>query len=358
MKLRVVAIGAFAATALALAAVPRPPCPRPISRDHPQKQSQPTISKESTLRASISRPRSTTAQKRSPPNNPPSPAPEGMVWIPGGTFWMGADDASMADAKPVHEVKVSGFWMDRTEVTNRQFARFVKADRVFDGRRAKARSQGLSRMHRPRNSFPARSSSHRRPAGFRSTIRSSGGVTSRAQTGGIPKDRQTRSREKMIIQSCRFAGTMQWPMRTGRASGCRPRPSGNIAARGQACAARYVWGDELLPGRKVAGEHLGRPLPRSEHSRGMVSPGRPRSARFPPTALACPTWPATSGNGAPTGIGRIMKRRSREPDGPGIELRSRRARRPQASPARRVVPVQRPILHPLSSRCPRQGCAG
>ena len=57
---------------------------------------------------------------------PPGPAPEGMVWVPGGTFWMGADDASMSDARPVHEVTVSGFWMDRTEVTNRQFARFVK----------------------------------------------------------------------------------------------------------------------------------------------------------------------------------------------------------------------------------------
>jgi formylglycine-generating enzyme required for sulfatase activity len=58
---------------------------------------------------------------------PPGPAPEGMVWIPGGSFWMGADDGAMTDAKPVHEVTVSGFWMDRTEVTNRQFARFVAA---------------------------------------------------------------------------------------------------------------------------------------------------------------------------------------------------------------------------------------
>jgi formylglycine-generating enzyme len=52
-------------------------------------------------------------------------APDGMVWIPGGKFWMGGDDASMPDARPVHEVTVSGFWMDRTEVTNRQFAQFV-----------------------------------------------------------------------------------------------------------------------------------------------------------------------------------------------------------------------------------------
>jgi formylglycine-generating enzyme required for sulfatase activity len=55
---------------------------------------------------------------------PTGPAPEGMVWIPGGDFWMGEEDES--DAKPVHRVKVSGFWMDRTEVTNEAFARFVR----------------------------------------------------------------------------------------------------------------------------------------------------------------------------------------------------------------------------------------
>jgi len=69
---------------------------------------------------------------------PRGPAPPGMVWIPGGTFSMGAADPraepeggheGMADARPVHRVYVDGFWMDRTEVTNAQFARFVAATR-------------------------------------------------------------------------------------------------------------------------------------------------------------------------------------------------------------------------------------
>ena len=54
----------------------------------------------------------------------PGPAPEGMVWVPGGAFYMG--DAEFNDA-PVHRVEVDGFWMDKTEVTNAQFARFVAA---------------------------------------------------------------------------------------------------------------------------------------------------------------------------------------------------------------------------------------
>jgi sulfatase modifying factor 1 len=56
---------------------------------------------------------------------PPGPAPDGMAWVPGGWFWMG--DNSFADAQPEHLVYVDGFWMDKTEVTNREFARFVEA---------------------------------------------------------------------------------------------------------------------------------------------------------------------------------------------------------------------------------------
>ncbi len=51
-----------------------------------------------------------------------------MVWIPGGEFTMGGDDPlSRADERPKHRVRVDGFWMDVTEVTNAQFAEFVDA---------------------------------------------------------------------------------------------------------------------------------------------------------------------------------------------------------------------------------------
>ncbi len=68
----------------------------------------------------------------------PGPAPEGMIWIPGGEFSMGAADPlgkdanvvgmqATEDSRPIHRVRVNGFWMDKTEVTNRQFSAFVKA---------------------------------------------------------------------------------------------------------------------------------------------------------------------------------------------------------------------------------------
>ncbi len=59
---------------------------------------------------------------------PPAENPPGMVWIPGGDFMMGCDAAdARGDEKPVHRVRVDGFWMDLTEVTNGQFRRFVDA---------------------------------------------------------------------------------------------------------------------------------------------------------------------------------------------------------------------------------------
>ncbi|WP_062762389.1 formylglycine-generating enzyme family protein [Falsirhodobacter sp. alg1] len=49
-----------------------------------------------------------------------------MTWVPGGTFRMGSDDHYPEEA-PSHRVKVDGFWIDTTPVTNAQFKRFVKA---------------------------------------------------------------------------------------------------------------------------------------------------------------------------------------------------------------------------------------
>jgi formylglycine-generating enzyme len=66
----------------------------------------------------------------------PGPAPEGMAWIPGGEFSMGCADPRrlpfggndpMVDARPVHRVRLDGFWIDIHEVTNAQFAAFVAA---------------------------------------------------------------------------------------------------------------------------------------------------------------------------------------------------------------------------------------
>ncbi|MGH2353793.1 MAG: formylglycine-generating enzyme family protein [Chloroflexota bacterium] len=61
---------------------------------------------------------------------PPATSREGMVFIPGGEFLMGTDDKEgfPADGEgPVRRVRVDPFYLDRTTVTNSQFAEFVKA---------------------------------------------------------------------------------------------------------------------------------------------------------------------------------------------------------------------------------------
>lgn len=54
--------------------------------------------------------------------------PKGMVWVEGKTFLQGAkegDKYAMRREKPAHEVKVDGFFIDITEVTNAEFKKFV-----------------------------------------------------------------------------------------------------------------------------------------------------------------------------------------------------------------------------------------
>ncbi len=70
-------------------------------------------------------------------------APEGMVFIPGGEFWMGTDDAdgsdnnqrdnvplSANDARPRHRVTVAPFFIDKTLVTCAQYKKFCDATQI------------------------------------------------------------------------------------------------------------------------------------------------------------------------------------------------------------------------------------
>lgn len=50
----------------------------------------------------------------------------GMVFVPGGSFTMGAD-STFPEEGPASQQSVAGFWIDRTEVTNAEFAKFVAA---------------------------------------------------------------------------------------------------------------------------------------------------------------------------------------------------------------------------------------
>lgn len=84
------------------------------------------ISKVKRIRESTGQSASAPSQRQQRSEGPAAAWTNGMVWISGGSFWMGCDDGQ-ADERPVHEVQVDGFWIDQTEVTNEAFEKFVKA---------------------------------------------------------------------------------------------------------------------------------------------------------------------------------------------------------------------------------------
>ncbi|MCB0155053.1 MAG: SUMF1/EgtB/PvdO family nonheme iron enzyme, partial [Anaerolineae bacterium] len=77
---------------------------------------------------------------------PPAPTIEMRVWtadqaemvfVPAGPFTMGSTTLG-DDERPVRQVELDAFWLDRTEVTNAQFARFVAGT----GHRTEAEQRG------------------------------------------------------------------------------------------------------------------------------------------------------------------------------------------------------------------------
>ena len=64
----------------------------------------------------------TVAASPSPPS--PAAAPAGMVFIPGGTINMGREGGDEFE-RPTHSVTVAPFYIDRNEVSNEEYERFV-----------------------------------------------------------------------------------------------------------------------------------------------------------------------------------------------------------------------------------------
>jgi len=77
-----------------------------------------------------STPQPTTGLVGATPQASPIPrqtaAPEGMVFVPGGTFKMGRDDGDEIE-RPAHIVEVKPFFIDLKEVTNEEYQRFISA---------------------------------------------------------------------------------------------------------------------------------------------------------------------------------------------------------------------------------------
>ena len=86
--------------------------------------------------------------------------PAGMVLIPAGEFQMGSNTGS-DDERPVHTVYVDAFYMDKYEVTNAQYKRFVDANPEWrKDRMPKSLHSGDYLKYWRGNTYPARKGNH------------------------------------------------------------------------------------------------------------------------------------------------------------------------------------------------------
>ena len=161
-----------------------------------------------------------------------------MVWIPGGEFSMGAQDPhdmhdavgmqATTESRPVHRVFVDGFWMDATEVTNEQFAVFVKATGYVTVAERTPRAEDFPGA--PPESLVPGSVVFSPPAPCRSALRSVSMVVGgqRSELAPSARSEELHRREGAFSSRAYRVRRTRSPMRNGPASVCRPKRNGSL----------------------------------------------------------------------------------------------------------------------------------
>ena len=150
-----------------------------------------------------------------------------MAWIPCGTFRMGSEDF-YPEERPVHDVSVDGFWIDRHEVTNKQFGAFVEATGYKTLAERPLNPGDFPGAPRPPIWCPVPRSFTRRPARSTCAVTSTGGPGCPEPVGVIRWDLGPRS--KVLRNTLWFTLRMKTLKltHTGQEKNCLPKRSGNL----------------------------------------------------------------------------------------------------------------------------------
>jgi formylglycine-generating enzyme required for sulfatase activity len=179
-------------------------------------------------------------------------APEGMVWIPGGEFWMGCGDEAvgMEDCRPRHRVYIDGLWMDNTPVTNDQFAEFTRATGYRTVAERKPDARGLPGVPRDKlvpGSIVFQPTPTPVPLDDQSRWWSYVPGAFWKQPEGPGSDIKQRARHPVVHMAWEDADAYcKW-----RKKRLPTEAELEGAARGGLDRKKYAWGDELSPKGKV-----------------------------------------------------------------------------------------------------------
>ncbi|HEX5733438.1 MAG TPA: formylglycine-generating enzyme family protein [Blastocatellia bacterium] len=238
----------------------------------------------------------------SQPASQPAPEPEKnaaeMIFIRGGSFKMGASDG-FAFEGPVHEITVEPFWIDKHEVTVREFAEFIEAT----GYVTEAESFGWSAVFDMESGEwnPINGANWRHPEGPGS------------KAGEVEPVTQVSYNDALAY--ARWAGKRlpteaEW----------------EYAARGGLAGMKYVWSDQLRPEEKYLANWWQGDFPQTNTAEDGY-PGRAPVGRFAPNGYGlydmagnvwewCGDWfgedyyrvsPATNPVGPVTGAERVIR---------------------------------------------------